>query len=187
MTEQQENKTFVKMLKEFPKAFGRVSFRERLMLRAAFDYINEEVIDDLKANFDYVLEGKDLELQELKDHLAEEVELHLHAEGYIKSLEKENEELRNNGFTVSAMTEQRLKVAIEKGEQLEKENAELKHNKKTVAHLADCLEEKMKERIEELENQIEKMKCCFNCKHSRTEYEHCRTDKHEKWEIKENG
>lgn len=37
-----------------------------------------------------------------------------------------------------------------------------------------------------LEQQIEKMKCCFNCKHSRTEYEHCRTDKHEKWEIKEN-
>jgi len=23
-------------------------------------------------------------------------------------------------------------------------------------------------------------------KHSRTEYEHCKTDKHEKWEIKEN-
>ena len=39
--------------------------------------------------------------------------------------------------------------------------------------------------IRELEAQIEKMKCCFNCKHSRTEYEHCKTDKHEKWEIKE--
>ena len=39
---------------------------------------------------------------------------------------------------------------------------------------------------EELKGQVEKMKCCFNCKHSRTEYEHCRTDKHEKWEIKEN-
>ena len=41
-------------------------------------------------------------------------------------------------------------------------------------------------RIAELEAQIEKMKCCNNCKHSRTEYEHCRTNKHEKWEIKEN-
>ncbi len=40
-------------------------------------------------------------------------------------------------------------------------------------------------RLAELEAQIEKMKCCANCKHSRTEYEHCRTDKHEKWEIKE--
>jgi hypothetical protein len=42
-----------------------------------------------------------------------------------KSYKDENEELRNNGFTVSAMTEQQLKVALEKGEQLEKENAEL--------------------------------------------------------------
>lgn len=35
---------------------------------------------------------------------------------------------------------------------------------------------------EEAEN---KLKCCANCKHSRTEYEHCKTDKHEKWEIEE--
>ena len=41
-------------------------------------------------------------------------------------------------------------------------------------------------KIRELEAQIEKMKCCFNCRHSRTEYEHCKTNKHEKWEIKEN-
>ena len=47
--------------------------------------------------------------------------------------------------------------------------------------------EPREKRIAELEAQIEKMKCCYNCKHSRTEYEHCRTDKHEKWEIKENG
>lgn len=39
---------------------------------------------------------------------------------------------------------------------------------------------------EQLRDLIKKMKCCYNCKHSRTEYEHCRTDKHEKWEIKEN-
>lgn len=38
--------------------------------------------------------------------------------------------------------------------------------------------------IKNLLEQIEKMKCCYNCKHSRTECEHCRTDKHEKWEIK---
>lgn len=41
------------------------------------------------------------------------------------------------------------------------------------------------DRVKELEAQIEEMKCCYNCKHSRTEYEHCKTDKHEKWEIKE--
>ena len=58
----------------------------------------------------------------------------------IIKLEKENAELRNNGFTVSAMTEQQLKVALEKGEQLEKENTELKEELKDanekVVHLA---------------------------------------------------
>lgn len=58
MTKQQKNRAFVKMLKEFPKAFGRVSFRERLMLRTAFTYVVEEVIDDL-------FEGKDLVIKEL--------------------------------------------------------------------------------------------------------------------------
>ena len=54
----------------------------------------------------------------------------------------------------------------------------------TLTAMLDFAEPREK-RIAELEAQIEKMKCCFNCKHSRTEYEHCRTDKHEKWEIKE--
>lgn len=65
MTKQQENRAFAKMIKEFPKAFGRVSFRERLMLRTAFSYVVEEVIADIKANFDYVLEGKELEIKTL--------------------------------------------------------------------------------------------------------------------------
>ena len=51
------------------------------------------------------------------------------------------------------------------------------------AYLAGA--EPREKRIVELEAQIEKMKCCYNCKHSRTEYEHCKTDKHEKWEIKQ--
>jgi hypothetical protein len=55
----------------------------------------------------------------------------------IENLEKENAELRNNGFTVSAMTEQQLKVAIEKGEQLEKENAELTETLKTYNGCGD--------------------------------------------------
>lgn len=44
-----------------------------------------------------------------------------------KEMKEEIAELRNNGFTVSAMIEQQLKVALEKGEQLEKENAEAKN------------------------------------------------------------
>lgn len=54
-----------------------------------------------------------------------------------------------------------------------------------IAHYAEENLERVFKRIVELEAQIEKMKCCYNCKHSRTEYEHCKTDKHEKWEIKE--
>ena len=49
-------------------------------------------------------------------------------------------------------------------------------------HFRNCKE--YAEKLKELEAQIEKMKCCTNCRHSRTEYEHCRTNKHEKWEIK---
>ncbi len=46
--------------------------------------------------------------------------------------------------------------------------------------------DKYRNMVFDLQEQIEKMKCCYNCKHSRTVYEHCRTNKHEKWEIKEN-
>lgn len=69
MTEEQENNAFVKMLKEFPKIFGRVSFRERLMLRAAFDYVNEEVITDIKANCDLAIEGRDVKIMELEQQI----------------------------------------------------------------------------------------------------------------------
>ena len=67
-------------------------------------------------------------------------------ENKISDLEKENAELRNSGFTVSSMTEQQLKVALEKGEQLEKENAELKEKLKTayrkgMRHMAKALKD----------------------------------------------
>lgn len=70
----------------------------------------------------------------------------------------------------------------------EKRIAHLEATNKRIAvefhTLVDTLEKKQNE-IADLKAQIEKMKCCFNCKHSRTECEHCRTDKHEKWEMKE--
>ena len=77
----------------------------------------------------------------------------------IAELEKENAELRNNGFTVSAMTEQQLKVAIEKGEQLEKKNAEIKADN-NARKFAMGMREKVEKQLRE---QIEKMKCCENC------------------------
>ena len=69
MTKRQENEEFVKMLKEFPKIFGRVSFRERLMLRTAFTYVVEEVIADIKANCDFAIEGRDVKIKELENKI----------------------------------------------------------------------------------------------------------------------
>ena len=69
---------------------------------------------------------------------------------------------------------------IRRKAELEAENEQIK-NSDTLCKLIG----EQKAKIAELEAQIEKMKCCFNCRHSRTEYEHCKTDKHEKWEIKE--
>ena len=67
--------------------------------------------------------------------------------------------------------------------------AELNTTNKRISsechNLVNSLEKKQNE-IVALKAQIEKMKCCSNCRHSRTEYEHCRTNKREKWEIKEN-
>ena len=57
-------------------------------------------IADIKANCDFAIEGRDIKIKELeleltveKDLHQEEINLHLHAEDYIKSLEKENAEL----------------------------------------------------------------------------------------------
>ena len=101
-------------------------------------------------------------VKELEDHLAEEVELHSHAEEYIKSLEKENEQLRNNGFTVSAMTEQQLKVAIEKGEQLEKQIEKMKEEHKqnelglVISNSSARVE--LNEKVEQLEKENAELK-----------------------------
>ena len=65
----------------------------------------------------------------------------------IEELEKENEKLRNNGFTVSAMTEQQLKVAIEKGEQLEQENTELDMKRKAERKIFQGIVEKKNEQL----------------------------------------
>ena len=105
-------------------------------------------IANIKANCDLAIEGRDVKIMELKKENAglekESNRLFLEGAKRVEELEKENADLRNNGFTVSAMTEQQLKVALKKGEQLEKENAELKE-------------------------QIEKMKRHCNCKHRDSE------------------
>ena len=62
---------------------------------------------------------------------------------------------------------------------------QLTPDRKQIGEMLVMFAEPREKRIAELEAQIEKMKCCYNCKHSRTEYEHCKTPKNEKWEIKE--
>lgn len=73
------------------------------------------------------------------------LEMRIKGERYRKV--KENEELRNNGFTVSAMTEQHLKAAIEKGEQLEKENEELDMKRKAERKIFQGIVEKKNENL----------------------------------------
>ena len=55
----------------------------------------KDQIADIKANCDLAIEGRDIKIKELEDHLAEEVELHLHAEEYIKSLEQQIEKMKS--------------------------------------------------------------------------------------------
>ena len=84
----------------------------------------ENKIADIKANCDLAIEGRDIKIKELEQTNNKFLDVINNQDVKIADLKSENEELRNNGFTVSAMTEQQLKVALEKGEQLEKENAE---------------------------------------------------------------
>lgn len=94
MSKQQKNSAFVKMLKEFPKVFGRVSFRERLMLRTAFDYINEEVIADIKANCDLAIEGRDVKIMELEKENAElKKKIGIYQKGMYDEIEKRDKKL----------------------------------------------------------------------------------------------
>ena len=93
--------------------------KKEILGQSVSDYINEKFKDRVVARWGQIL----FDYSELVDTVRGFAEL---LNKNIEMLEKENAELRNNGFTVSAMTEQQLKVAIEKGEQLEKENVELK-------------------------------------------------------------
>ena len=55
-------------------------------------------VDDKTAYENLLIKYAELEKEnaELKDHIAEEVELHLHAEEYIKSLEQQIEKMKRH-------------------------------------------------------------------------------------------
>ena len=126
MTKRQENEEFVKMLKEFPKAFGRVSFRERLMLKTAFTYVIEEVSADIKANCDFALEGKDVEIMELKEQNNKLLDVINNQDVKIADLEKENAENESEA--------RELNIRLDR---LIKENVELKEQIKQIEKVSD--------------------------------------------------
>ena len=191
MTFTQEIEQHNKLIKDLKAENRLLGERCNQLLKDKGDLTDK--IADIKANCDFAIEGRDVKIMEL---------------------EKENAELKNK--LTEKVTLESLDVVSAKMNDLEKENAELKHNKKTVVHLADCLEEKMKERIEALEKeiaelkihhkkvcevltdthrdlgeQIEKMKCCENCKHhykaedNDTYCYKCIVDEISLWELKE--
>ena len=65
----------------------------------------------------------------------------------------------------------------------EKALDKVKRDRDRIVHRVTKDKKRLIRRNTEFKAQIEKMKCCYNCKHSRTDYEHCITDKHEKWEM----
>lgn len=157
MTKEQENKAFAKMLKEFPKAFGRVSFRERFMLRAAFDYVVEEVIADIKANCDLAIEGRDIKIKELKQENEELKNRYDRVDiiGYdaLKNLTVAKDIIRTLLFH---LTDDTFYVTYETQEQsVERARQFLRGIKENDLHKEN----------EQLKEQIEKMKCCWNCKY----------------------
>ena len=93
-------------------------------------------------------------------------------EGFSEELSQSNLDKLSRVFCIINGDEKRIA-------ELEAENEQIK-NSDTLCKIIG----EQKRKITELEAQIEKMMCCYNCKHSRTEYEHCKTDEHEKWEIK---
>lgn len=102
-----------------------------------------------------------------------------------EELKKLKETIAYFGHWYDVIGEERvliLEKSIEYITDLEKQIEELKEK-----HKQDelCLIISNSSARAELQDQIEKMKCCNNCKHSRKEYEHCITDKHEKWELAE--
>ena len=158
MTKQQENKAFAKMLNEFPKVFGRVSFRERLMLRTAFTYVLEARYED-KGSIVRQLGERCNQLLKDKGDLID----------CIAKLEKENTDLRDNYDQFKAS-------AIPEIERLQKENAELKEQiekMKTIIKKKCCKKclyrkdnemflkvaydenKKLKEQIEKIKKKIE--------------------------------
>lgn len=128
------------------------------------------------------------EFDELKDVPVEILQTWI-----IEALEEQNTNLQEMLKVERSVTckEEYLKTVTELEEKLANADYQLEGRDLEIKELKAQLERELKlnqclsDHNEQLRELIKQMKCCFNCRHSRTEYEHCRTNKHEKWEIKE--
>ena len=152
MTKSERNNAFSKMLKEFPKVFGRISFRERLMLGVAFDYAITETHDLenklLGERCNQLLKDRGYltdKLQGLKEILAQTIEndevayetLKLHDQEEIGMLNSKVAELENKIADIKANCDLAIEGREVKIKELEKENAELKDDNKEIKKMKD--------------------------------------------------
>lgn len=117
----------------------------------------EEKIADLKANFDYVLEGKDLEIKQLGERcnqlLKDKGDL---TDKLAQTIENDEEDYE----TLKLHDEEEIGMLKSRVEELEQELTVQKDllQEETNLHLH------AEDYIKSLEQQVEKMKCCGNCK-----------------------
>jgi hypothetical protein len=102
-------------------------------------------IADIKANCDLAIEGRDIKIKELeleltveKDLHQEETNLHLHAEEYIKSLEKENAELKEELKNWKDEWQEQVQKAIDEGYARTQQTIQLTKAKKLLKQFLEA-------------------------------------------------
>ena len=136
----------------------------------------ENKIAEIKANCDLAIEGRDIKIKELeleltveKDLHQEETNLHLHAEEYIKSLEKENEEMKKGLGCETCQIHLEYIILNDKINDLEKENAELKKENEELPTIAfqqgaEWWKKKTEKKLAQAKEIIKEFVCHYNNK-----------------------
>ena len=145
----------------------------------------QEENKNLSDNYELYKATAEPTIKELKEQI-ENLKIMLQAEREVRC----NDEYLKKVTELETYNEKLLNGDIEKHNKIVSLEAQIEKMKMDKCKLTSEIKrlsiqyaEETDEIVKQLETQIEKMKCCANCKHSRTEYEHCRTDKHEKWEM----
>lgn len=143
----------------------------------------ENKIADIKANCDFAIEGRDIMIDELEEKNSQMFNTIALQEQQIEHLREERNYFQEKCEDIELNYYCDHK-GVCKAQELEKEIAELKiHHKKVCEVLTDT--------HRDLGEQIEKMKCCENCKHhykaedNDTYCYKCIVDEISLWELKE--